>query len=144
MDDSGDRSVLRAESSRNVIASGGGRSQDSNERAGGMSSAMAGGAAGGEQRGAGRNGGGGGGGMGAVTSVTLARAVTNFPLACEGLAPLIHAVATAHGLRELLKQAAFQAKEAIEEATKVWNVKIWLGSRCVGGKSVVCVLQCPG
>lgn len=102
-----------------------------------MSFAVAVGVAGSERRVAGRNGGSGGGGMGAVTPVTLAQAVTSFPLACEGLAPLINAAASAHGLRELLKQAAFQAKEAIEEATKVWNVKSGLGSSRIGGSPLV-------
>lgn len=59
------------------------------------------------------------GGVEAVTPAALARAVVDFPLACEGLAPLINAAASTHGLRELLKQAIFQAKEAIEEAAKV-------------------------
>lgn len=65
---------------------------------------------------------GGGGGVQAVTPAGLARAVVEFPLACEGLTPLIHAVASGHGVRELLKQAVFQAKEAVEEAEKVQRI----------------------
>lgn len=69
--------------------------------------------------GGGATGGGGGGIVEAVTAWGLARAVVDYPLACEGLAPLIGATATPAGVRELLKQAVFQATEAVEETAKV-------------------------
>lgn len=68
-----------------------------------------------------KSGGNGVGGVKSVTPADLARAVVDFPLACEGLASLINATASTHGVRELLKQAVFRAKEAIEEAEKVFR-----------------------
>ncbi|CAN0434904.1 unnamed protein product [Ectocarpus sp. 8 AP-2014] len=64
--------------------------------------------------------GGGGGGDGETTSASgLARAIVGFPLACEGLAPLVASTATELSARSLLKQVAHQAKEALEETEKV-------------------------
>ncbi|CAM9786146.1 unnamed protein product [Ectocarpus fasciculatus] len=72
------------------------------------------------QSGKGGGGGGGGGGDGESTSASgLARAVVGFPLACEGLAPLVASTATELSARSLLKQVAHQAKEALEETEKV-------------------------
>lgn len=62
---------------------------------------------------------GGDGGEEAVSAAGLARAIVDFPLPCEGLVPLVAATATPSGAQDLLKQIAFQAKEAVNEAEKV-------------------------
>lgn len=68
-----------------------------------------------------RNGGGskGGDGESPPSAFRLARAVAEFPLACEGLAPLVEATATDLGARNLLKQLAYQAKQTLDETAKV-------------------------
>lgn len=67
--------------------------------------------------------GGGGGGDGeagaSASALRLARAIVDFPLACEGLAPLVASTATELGTRNLLKQVVYQAKQALEETEKV-------------------------
>ncbi|CAM9874366.1 unnamed protein product, partial [Pylaiella littoralis] len=100
---------------------------------GGRGNSTGGGDGGGGRRnshvgGSGGVGGGGGrdGEVAASTSSTsasrLARAVVDFPLACEGLAPLVASTATVLGTRNLLKQVAYQAKQALEETEKVdWS-----------------------
>lgn len=45
--------------------------------------------------------------------------MVEFPLACEGLAPLVEATATDLGARNLLKQLVFQAKQALDATGKV-------------------------
>ncbi|CAM9820115.1 unnamed protein product [Scytosiphon promiscuus] len=57
----------------------------------------------------------------APSASTLARAVVEFPLACRGLAPLVAATATELEARGLLKQVAYQAKEALSETEKIIN-----------------------
>lgn len=64
------------------------------------------------------------------STLSLGRAIVEFPLACEGLAPLVEFTATELSARNLLKQVAHQAKQALEEAEKVrassfarWHVR---------------------
>lgn len=85
------------------------------------------------QRGASGGGGFGGGSGGRSgdgepppSTVRLARAIVEFPLACEGLAPLVEFTATDLAARNLLKQVAHQAKQALDEAERVRAI----GDRC--------------
>ncbi|CAM9455873.1 unnamed protein product, partial [Hapterophycus canaliculatus] len=65
---------------------------------------------------------GAGAGDGEAPSVSrLARAVVEFPLACRGLAPLVASTTTDLEARGLLKQVAYQAKEALGETEKIVN-----------------------
>lgn len=79
------------------------------------------GGSGGDGGGRGGDGGGrgGDGGESPPSALRLARAVAEFPLACEGLATLVEATATDVGARNLLRQLAHQAKQALEETEKV-------------------------
>lgn len=69
--------------------------------------------------GAGAADGGGPDGGEVVSAAGFARAVVDFPLPCEGLRPLVASTVSAPGVRDLLKQATLQAKEAVAEADKV-------------------------
>lgn len=103
------------------------------KRAGGGGSGSGGGGDGGGSRshrsnsnGDGGGGGGGDGEAGASTPSTsalrLARAIVDFPLACEGLAQLVASTSTELGARKLLKQVVYQAKQALDETEKVRSV----------------------
>ena len=77
-----------------------------------------------------RSGGGGRGGDGEPppSTLRLARTVVEFPLACEGLAPLVEFTVTDLAARNLLKQVAHQAKQALNEAERVRSV--WFFGGC--------------
>lgn len=65
------------------------------------------------------SGGRGGDGEPPPSALSLARAVVEFPLACEGLASLVEFTETDLPARNLLKQLGHQATQALDEAEKV-------------------------
>lgn len=63
------------------------------------------------------------GGAGDLSVAGIVGAILEFPLGCEGLAPLVAATASADAMRNLHKQLTFQAREAITEAKKVRQIQ---------------------
>lgn len=67
---------------------------------------------------------GGSEGVEAVSVARFARVVVEFPLVCEGLVPLVTAVATASGVQTLFKKLAAQTQEAVDETEKVGKLPL--------------------
>lgn len=58
--------------------------------------------------------------------------MVDFPLPCEGLTPLVTATSANNnldGVKDLLKQTVFQAREAIGETEKVSELACFAGPR---------------
>lgn len=69
--------------------------------------------------------GGDAGGAGILSVAGIVGAILEFPLGCEGLAPLVAATVSAEAMRNLHKQLTFHAGEAIAEANKVRQIQLF-------------------